>query len=233
MQTSRSEPGLHRNGTPATSGAPRVKQGAKPVPKWGVSERRHEVGQHGARIRAGDGLQETGEVDVGRVVRPIGHRADHEAGHGQVAAHLGHRGPLHFDRQGIGQRGTQRRTGLIGAHELVATDNQPGVQPGPGQAQRRQILGPQRVRLRHGQDFGGQRGAVAEAFASVLKEFRLDAGLSQEQLALRAAVDRTFVGKLESKRHQPSLGVVFALADALGADPCDLVARVRQRLVRG
>lgn len=70
--------------------------------------------------------------------------------------------------------------------------------------------------------------SLMHAFAGVLRAARLQCGLSQEELALRASVDRTFVGKLESGRHQPSLAVVFKLADAVGIAPEDLVRRVRQ-----
>ena len=67
---------------------------------------------------------------------------------------------------------------------------------------------------------------LLEAFANVLRSLRSELGISQEQLALRANVDRTFVGKLESARHQPSLGVVFKLSQALGKSPDQLVALV-------
>lgn len=66
-----------------------------------------------------------------------------------------------------------------------------------------------------------------KAFAGVLRAARLQRGFSQEELAVRASVDRTFVGKLESGRHQPSLAVVFKLADAVGLAPEDLVRMVR------
>lgn len=75
--------------------------------------------------------------------------------------------------------------------------------------------------------------ALLQAFAAVLRELRNELGLSQEQLALRASVDRTFVGKLESGRHQPSLAVVFKLAQAAGTTPVELMARVQQALLSG
>ena len=68
---------------------------------------------------------------------------------------------------------------------------------------------------------------LLKAFANVLRSLRSEIGISQEQLALRANVDRTFVSKLESARHQPSLAVVFKLSQALGRTPEELVALVR------
>lgn len=75
-----------------------------------------------------------------------------------------------------------------------------------------------------------QDAALAEAFAAQLRHLRKEVGLSQEQLAHRAGVDRTFVGKLEQGKHQPSLAVVFALAHAVDKTPEDLIALVRQRI---
>lgn len=72
--------------------------------------------------------------------------------------------------------------------------------------------------------------ALVEAFAAALRDLRQQIGLSQEQLALRASVDRSFVGKLESGKHQPSLAVIFSLAEALGTSPEHLVAVVQKRL---
>lgn len=68
---------------------------------------------------------------------------------------------------------------------------------------------------------------LLEAFANVLRSLRSELGISQEQLALRANIDRTFVSKLESARHQPSLAVVFKLSQALGKTPEQMVALVR------
>lgn len=70
---------------------------------------------------------------------------------------------------------------------------------------------------------------LLNALANVLRSLRSELGISQEQLALRANVDRTFVGKLESARHQPSLAVVFKLSQALGKTPEQLVSLVRAR----
>jgi transcriptional regulator with XRE-family HTH domain len=67
---------------------------------------------------------------------------------------------------------------------------------------------------------------LIKAFAQVLRDARADAGLTQEQLAFEAGVDRTFIGLLETAKRQPSLSVIFALARALGEKPETLVRRV-------
>ena len=56
---------------------------------------------------------------------------------------------------------------------------------------------------------------LINAFAAAIKSRRATLGWSQEELAWRAGVDRTFIARLESCRNQPSLSVVFALAEAL------------------
>lgn len=53
------------------------------------------------------------------------------------------------------------------------------------------------------------------AFAQVLRQARADEGRTQEELAFDAGVDRTFIGLLETGRRQPTLSVIFALAQAL------------------
>ena len=76
---------------------------------------------------------------------------------------------------------------------------------------------------------------LALAFGRVLRERRLEAGLSQEKLALDAGVDRTFVSLLERGGRQPTLATLWRLAGALGVAPSELVSGVEkaQKGVRG
>lgn len=76
--------------------------------------------------------------------------------------------------------------------------------------------------------------ALLEAFALELRSRRSAAGLSQEALALRANVNRTYVAKLELARNQPTLSVLLGLAEALGIELPDLMrgALVRYRALR-
>jgi transcriptional regulator with XRE-family HTH domain len=66
------------------------------------------------------------------------------------------------------------------------------------------------------------------AFAAVLRQARTEAGLSQEELALRADINRTFVGLLEGGKRQPTLSVIFALAREVNLAPEVLVLEVRK-----
>lgn len=69
-----------------------------------------------------------------------------------------------------------------------------------------------------------QNPALIKAFAAELKARRHDTGQSQESLALNCEVNRTFVAKLELAQTQPSLSVLFSLAQGLGIDLPDLLS---------
>lgn len=73
---------------------------------------------------------------------------------------------------------------------------------------------------------------LIRAFASEVKVRRRLHGLSQEELAWQAGVDRTFIARLESCRNQPSLSVVFAIAKALGIKPGELIDSTHARHLR-
>ena len=52
---------------------------------------------------------------------------------------------------------------------------------------------------------------------------RLAAGVSQEELAFRAGIDRTYASQIEWAIANPSLGITCAIADALGCALIDLL----------
>ena len=47
-------------------------------------------------------------------------------------------------------------------------------------------------------------------------------GLSQEQLALAAEVDRSYISEIELAKNSASIDVLERIADALGVDPKEL-----------
>ena len=71
-----------------------------------------------------------------------------------------------------------------------------------------------------------------QAVAAEVKARRGLIGISQEELAFRAGVHRTYIARLEVASTQPSLSVTFQLAKALAVEPEDLVKAVRLRVVR-
>lgn len=70
-----------------------------------------------------------------------------------------------------------------------------------------------------------RRHLVGKAFGRVLREYRLILDLSQEELAERADLDRTYPSLLERGLRSPSLEMLFRIAEALGIDPAELVAK--------
>jgi transcriptional regulator with XRE-family HTH domain len=72
---------------------------------------------------------------------------------------------------------------------------------------------------------------LAVAFGKVIRELRLNVGLTQEQLGLEADLRRTFVSLLELGEQQPSLTTLFKIAPALGVTPSEIVRRT-ELLVR-
>lgn len=68
---------------------------------------------------------------------------------------------------------------------------------------------------------------VAQNFGAKLKRARLESGLTQEELAYLARVNRSAISPLELGQHLPRLDTVIKLAGALGVEPCELMADVR------
>jgi transcriptional regulator with XRE-family HTH domain len=66
---------------------------------------------------------------------------------------------------------------------------------------------------------------VAEAFGQILRDCRDKAGVSQEELAGLADIDRTYVSLLERGLRQPTLDTLFRLSRALGVAPATMVSR--------
>lgn len=74
------------------------------------------------------------------------------------------------------------------------------------------------------------RRDTARAFGQALRAARLARGLSQEQLAEGAQLDRTYPSLLERGLRTPTLSVVIEIAQALGLEPAQLVFRTLERL---
>ncbi|NWE76031.1 helix-turn-helix transcriptional regulator [Pseudomonas yamanorum] len=70
------------------------------------------------------------------------------------------------------------------------------------------------------------------AFGRVLRQKRKDAGLTQEQLAHEADVQRNYVSLIERGVHQPTVAVLFKLAKALKCQASSIVVDVENELDR-
>ncbi len=70
------------------------------------------------------------------------------------------------------------------------------------------------------------------AFGQVLRQYRLAAGLSQEQLGLESGVQRNFISLIETGQNQPTITTIFKLANALGVHASKLIAEVEELTVK-
>ena len=55
-----------------------------------------------------------------------------------------------------------------------------------------------------------------------VRNLRNSRGLSQEQLALAAEVDRSYISEIELAKNSASIDVLERISDALGVDPKEL-----------
>lgn len=70
---------------------------------------------------------------------------------------------------------------------------------------------------------------IREVLARNLRKARQAKGLSQEELAHRAGVDRTYVSALERRVYAASIEVVDRLARELDVEAADLLRRPTRR----
>jgi len=70
---------------------------------------------------------------------------------------------------------------------------------------------------------------VVKAAAAEIKARRGRVAISQEELAHRADIHRSFVARLEVAQTQPSLSVLIRIAQALETDPAELVRAIMKR----
>jgi len=75
-----------------------------------------------------------------------------------------------------------------------------------------------------------EKQKIAGEFGITLRTYRLEKGLSQEQLGEKLDIVRSYICSLESGKRQPSLAMIFRLAAALGIKPGELVDAVAERM---
>ncbi|MDI1362684.1 helix-turn-helix transcriptional regulator [Methylotenera sp.] len=67
---------------------------------------------------------------------------------------------------------------------------------------------------------------AAKAFGIVVRRLRKEAGLSQELLAEKAYLRRTYISILELGDQQPSLSTIIKVAEGLSMPAHELIAQV-------
>lgn len=71
---------------------------------------------------------------------------------------------------------------------------------------------------------------IEEAFGQTIRELRKANHFSQEKLADRSTLDRSFISLLENGKKQPSLITIFQLAKALNTLPSKILAAVEENI---
>lgn len=69
---------------------------------------------------------------------------------------------------------------------------------------------------------------LSKHYGAAVRQHRLLVRLSQEELAARAGLDRTYVSGIERGRRNPSLRNIQNIAEALGVDLDVMFATARQ-----
>jgi len=69
---------------------------------------------------------------------------------------------------------------------------------------------------------------LRETFAKNLRRLRTAAGLSQEELAFRAGLDRTYISALERGLYSASIVTIERLAKALSVEPAEFLLRGKE-----
>ena len=69
-------------------------------------------------------------------------------------------------------------------------------------------------------------------FHSVLRRYRHQAGLTQEQMAERMNVSVGFFGMMEVGRRWPNIDMLFRIANALGVRPGELIDALEEEALQ-
>lgn len=72
-----------------------------------------------------------------------------------------------------------------------------------------------------------EREVIRIGFGKLLREKRLTLGISQEELAFRSGLHRTYVGSVERGERNLSLENIFIFAKALECSPTDFIPQIK------
>ncbi len=64
---------------------------------------------------------------------------------------------------------------------------------------------------------------LTEKFGMLVREFRVQRGISQENLAFLCNLDRSYMGRIERGEVNPTLERIYEIADALNIPPNQLL----------
>ncbi len=70
-----------------------------------------------------------------------------------------------------------------------------------------------------------QKAPILKVVATNIVEIRKQKGITQEQLAHKANIDRSYMGYIENAKHNISVGMLERIAIALAVDIRELVSK--------
>lgn len=68
--------------------------------------------------------------------------------------------------------------------------------------------------------------SIENLFGQILRELRIEKGISQEDLGFKSGYHRTYISLLERGQKNPSLQTIFRLAKALEISPSEIIRRI-------
>ena len=72
--------------------------------------------------------------------------------------------------------------------------------------------------------------ALKQALSANIKRIRKEQGISQEKLALKADVDRSYMSEVERQLANPSLEALVKIGNALEVTPSDLLQLGKKKI---
>ncbi|RAS89609.1 transcriptional regulator [Priestia endophytica] len=72
--------------------------------------------------------------------------------------------------------------------------------------------------------------SIEKAFGVVIRNYRRELAISQEELALEAGLDRTYISLLERGKRRPTINTLFAISKVLGINPHTIILNIETLL---
>lgn len=67
---------------------------------------------------------------------------------------------------------------------------------------------------------------IEQAFGIVIKKYRLERSISQEELAFESGLDRTYISLLERGKRKPTINTLFAISEVLRIKPYNIIKEI-------
>lgn len=71
---------------------------------------------------------------------------------------------------------------------------------------------------------------IEQAFGIVIKKYRVEKSLSQEEMAFQSGLDRTYISLLERGKRKPTINTIFSIAEVLQLPPHKIILDVESLL---